>query len=94
MHGVRQGLVLGPLLFLIYINDLYSSIQFCKIFHFADGTNLLHIGKSTKKVQKEINKDLKTLYQWMLSNMISLKKDKTEMLIFHTKGTSRPFLKV
>ena len=73
-HGVPQGSVLGPLLFLIYINDLHTSMQFCKIFHFADDTNLLHTGKSTKKLQKEINADLKTLYQWMLSNMISLRQ--------------------
>ena len=93
-HGVPQGSVLGPLLFLIYINDLYSSMKFCRIFHFADDTNLLHVGKNTWKLQKEINTDLKTLYQWMLSNMISLNKDKTEMIIFHSIGTERPNLKI
>ena len=69
-------------------------MKFCRIFHFADDTNLLHVGKNTKKLEKEINTDLKTIYKWMLSNMISLNKDKTEMIVFHAIGTPRPNLKI
>ena len=93
-HGVPQGSVLGPLLFLIYINDLFKAINYSKVFHFADDTNLLNIAMNYKQMKKQVNIDLKILYKWMLANMITLNKDKTEFIIFHKPGHIPPQLKI
>ena len=80
--GVPQGSVLGNPLFLIYINDLHKAIQYCKMHHFADDTNLFHISKSVKNLNKLVNRDMKHLNNWLSANKISLKVEKTELVIF------------
>ena len=70
--GVPQDSVLGPLLYLLYINDLNQAINFCKVHHFTDDTNLLYLGKFIKKLNKLVNIDLKNLLYCLNVNKTSL----------------------
>ena len=85
-HGVPQGSVLGPILFLIYINDLHRSIRYSTTYHFADDINILHISKDYKSLQRKVNYDLFSLHKWLTANKISLNEGKTELIYFRKNG--------
>ena len=70
--GVPQGSVLGPVFFLVYINDLRKCVKYSKVYHFADDTNMLQSDNSLKNVAKRMNLDLKNLSQWLKANKLSL----------------------
>jgi hypothetical protein len=79
--GVPQGSNLGPILFLIYINDLPNCLRTTTASLFADDTNLTASGCSIIDIQTKLNNDLENIHQWLLANKLTLNKDKTEYII-------------
>ena len=84
-HGVPQGSVLGPILFLIYINDLANATIYSRSFNFADDTAILYTDDDPKRLKKRVNIDLKLLLHWLKANKIHLNVAKTEVILFKHK---------
>lgn len=80
--------VLGPLLFLIYINDLPNVSDKLKIFLFADDTNIYYESADLLELEKTVNMELQNLSLWLKVNRLALNIDKTNFLIFHSSKRS------
>jgi hypothetical protein len=82
--GVPQGSSLGPLLFLLYINDFYLCLSETSCGHFADDTFIIYNSKKSKTIETVINTELKAVIKWLRLNKLSLNASKTELIFFHS----------
>ena len=85
MWGVRQGSILGPLLFLIYINDICNVSSIAKLVLFADDTNLFFSGRHPVHLNNLVNEEIPKFSQWLMANKLTLNVDKTKFMIFKSR---------
>ena len=84
--GVPQGSILGPLLFLLYVNDMQQAVS-CDLLLYADDTCLIFTGRDTKTIENQLNRDFNSLCDWFIDNKLSIHfgEEKTKSILFGTK---------
>ena len=83
--GVPQGSILGPLLFLLCINDLANVSKFLTVILFADDTNVFYSHNDSSIVTRVLKAELDKLSEWFKANKLSLSLDKTKYMLFKSK---------
>ena len=87
--GVPQGSVLGPLLFLLYINDMPLSSKIVNFILFADDTTVFYSSPAISDLFANLSCELPNLNHWFRSNKLLINADKTKLIIFHTYQKER-----
>ena len=80
--GVPQGSILGPLLFIIYVNSLPTQLKHCNVAIYADDTVIYYSGFSATEITEALNADLRQLASWFSSNRLTLNAAKSKSMLF------------
>ena len=82
--GVPQGSILGPLLFIIHLNDLPGAVASCSVLMYADDTVLFCTGRQASTIEATLNRELNQIESWLRENNLFINVTKTESMIFGT----------
>ena len=82
--GVPQGSILGPLLFLLHVNDLPGMTSECSILMYADDTVLFCSSPQASLIANKLNNELREIERWLFDNSLFINKTKTEAMLFGT----------
>ena len=93
-YGTPQGSCLGPLLFIIFCNDLKLHLTYLSCIQFADDSTLYASGKTLRLIECEINHDLEIISDWFCANKLTLNVTKTVCMVFSPKKGHDPKIKV
>ena len=85
-HGTPQGSCLGPLIFLIFVNDLHLHLNDSECIQFADDTTLVFVHRNLKYLQFCIQQEIFLVQDWFNANKLTLNIDKSSYLLYHKKS--------
>ena len=83
--GVPQGSILGPFLFIVYINDMVRATNYFTVRLFADDTSLTAVGGDLDVLIQRISSELPPVYEWLCSNKLTLNLSMTKYLVFQPR---------
>ena len=89
-HGVPQGSVLGPLLFLLYINDIPKASKMMNFYLFADDTSLFYSHKNINTLEEVINVELGSIQDWLVASKLTLNTNKSNFVIIKPRQKKVP----
>ena len=90
-YGTPQGSCLGPLIFLLFTNDLYQHLKHCSSILFADDTTLYKVHRNLTYLRWCLQDDMNTLVDWFKANKLTLNVEKTICVLFQPTGSSKEF---
>ena len=83
--GIPQGTILGPLLFLIYINDLPNCLEHSQARMYADDTHLTLASNNVRDINQNLNQDLVNVSEWLIANKLTLNQSKTKFMLIGSR---------